>query len=392
MKKLLIVNNNMKIGGVQKSLYNLLWSITGKYDITLFLFCKTGEYVNSLPPEVRIIECTSLFRYLGISQSECRDHLRDRLMRGCLAACCKFLGFRAALRVILLSQRCLKEEYDCAISYLHNGSYHSFYGGTNEFVLKKVNAKKKIAFLHGDYRNCGSNTSYNNKTYAQFDQIAACSDGCRKAFSEVLPSLASKCITVKNCNRYDRIRILASEDPKVYEKGKTHVLVVARLSDTKAVDRAIQGAAAAIAAGFPLSLHIIGDGTQMQQLQQLATSLKIEQDVFFYGEQSNPYRYMINADLLLLTSRHEAAPLVIDEARCVGLPVLSVQTTSSEEMILQTHCGWICPNSQEGINKALLSLLNQKECIQECRDELRSTTVDNQLAVQQFLSLIEGTT
>ena len=30
MKKLLIVNNNMKIGGVQKSLCNLLWNICGE--------------------------------------------------------------------------------------------------------------------------------------------------------------------------------------------------------------------------------------------------------------------------------------------------------------------------------------------------------------------------
>ena len=37
MKKIVIVNNNMKIGGVQKSLCNLLWSLHENYDITLVL-------------------------------------------------------------------------------------------------------------------------------------------------------------------------------------------------------------------------------------------------------------------------------------------------------------------------------------------------------------------
>ena len=46
MKKLIIVNNNMKIGGVQKSLTNLLHSIHGRYDITLLLFSKNLSLIH----------------------------------------------------------------------------------------------------------------------------------------------------------------------------------------------------------------------------------------------------------------------------------------------------------------------------------------------------------
>lgn len=81
MKKLIIVNNNMKVGGVQKSLCNLLWAIDGRYDVTLYLFCKTGAYLDELPPGVRVVACSSLFRYLGVSQQDCHSW-RDRLLRG----------------------------------------------------------------------------------------------------------------------------------------------------------------------------------------------------------------------------------------------------------------------------------------------------------------------
>ena len=38
MKKLLIVNNNMQLGGVQKALISLLDEIKDQYNVTLFLF------------------------------------------------------------------------------------------------------------------------------------------------------------------------------------------------------------------------------------------------------------------------------------------------------------------------------------------------------------------
>ena len=52
MKKILFVNSDMKVGGVQKSLLNLLWEISGRYDVTLLLFSPQGAYLKQLPPDV----------------------------------------------------------------------------------------------------------------------------------------------------------------------------------------------------------------------------------------------------------------------------------------------------------------------------------------------------
>ena len=69
--KIIIVNNNMKIGGVQKSLCNLLWSIHKEYDITLCLFSRCGSYLDDIPPDVKVVESKGPFGYLGVSQNEC---------------------------------------------------------------------------------------------------------------------------------------------------------------------------------------------------------------------------------------------------------------------------------------------------------------------------------
>ena len=157
MKKILIVNNNMHIGGVQKSLVNLLNEVHMDYDITLFLFDKSGEYLSEIPKDVNVVACVSAYKYFGISQSEAKQRsIWSFFARGFLAFITKLLGRSTVVKLIDLTQRRLPNHYDVAISFLHSGNPNNFYGGCNEFVLNKVNADKKITVLHGDYTMCGN--------------------------------------------------------------------------------------------------------------------------------------------------------------------------------------------------------------------------------------------
>lgn len=380
----------MRVGGVQKSLYNLLWTIEKQYDITLLLFSKTGVYMDRLPPNVKIIECNGLFRYLGISQADCKVHIWDYVQRGFFAAVSRVFGRQAAIRLMLLGQPALPETYDCAISYLHNGRPESLYGGVQDFVLNCIKADQKVAFLHCDYRNCGANHADNNRVMEKFDKIAACSDGCRKAFESVLPHLRDRCITVRNCHRYEEIQALANVNPVDYEDNRINVVIVARLSHEKGVERAIEAIANALEKDFTVTLHIVGDGAMRDSLQALAQERGIAEYVHFYGEQSNPYRFMKNADLFLLTSYHEAAPMVIEEAHCLGLPILTVETTSSKEMVTARKCGWVCENTQEALNECLINVLSDPIALHTLADQLKRSQMDNSEALQQFARLVEG--
>ncbi len=385
MKKIIIVNNNMKVGGVQKSLYNLLWETEGKYDVTLCLFKNIGAYADMLPPSVKVIEARGLFRYFGVSQGECKGF--DALRRGFLAAFCKLFGRKKTVGLMLAGEKELPESYDCAVAFLHNGGSKSFYGGVWDYVLRRIKAERKVAFLHCDYRNCGSNNKENNADIARFDAIAACSDGCRAAFAEVLPDLADKCVTVRNCHRFDEIRALADEDPIIYSPDCFNIVTVARLSHEKGIERALKGVAEAVRRGLPVKYHIVGGGAMAQSLRMLASELGIEDSAVFYGEQSNPYRYMKNADLFLLPSYHEAAPMVIDEARCLALPVLTTRTTSSKDMVTDMGCGYVCGNSEDEIVNAICDAAKNRSEVSSLKEAMLAQEADNALAVAQFESL-----
>lgn len=390
MKKIIIVNNNMKVGGVQKSLCNLLWELekAGRYEVTLVLFSPVGEYMDRLPPSIRCIYPKSLFRYMGVSQGEM--HGMDVLKRGAMAAICRIFGRTAAMKIMLLSQPVLPETYDCAVAFLHSGRNKSFFGGVQDFVLHKIRAEKKVTLLHDDYGKCGANHQVNNRIMAQFDQIAACSDGCRGVFESLVPELAYKSVTVRNCNNIAEIRYLAEEDPVRYDEHRLNVLCAARFSPRKGIDRAIVAADEMRKLGIPVTFHILGSGIMEEELKNMVAQRGLQDHVIFYGEQGNPYRYMKNADLFLLTSFHEAAPMVIDEAYILGLPILTTRTNSSDEMVTARNCGWVCENSQEALNRALAEILQNETELKALKSRLLEKPVDNALALSQFFDLIEG--
>ena len=105
----------------------------------------------------------------------------------------------------------------------------------------------------------------------------------------------------------------------------------------------------------------------------------MEEQVFFLGEQKNPYRYMLNADYLLVPSLHEAAPMVFDEANIIGLPIISTNTTSAHEMVADNG-GIVCESFGE-IENILIEL---KKNINK-----KNKTESNNIQQKQFRILVE---
>lgn len=387
MKKILIVNNNLHIGGVQKALINLLWEIQDRYDITLLLFYRGGEYEKDLPPDIKVITPKSGYRYLGMTRQD-TVKWRDKLCRTFYAGISRSFGRKYAISLMALKQKKLGE-YDAAISYLHNSIDKGFYGGCNEFVLKHVSAKKKIAFLHCDYSLCGGNTVQNAKQYEMFDLIAACSQGCADVFRQENVTLAQKLKVVYNCYDYKNICKMADAAPVTMQSDKINIVTVARLGKEKGVERALHVIAKLGAEKEKLHYYIIGDGTQMPLLRQFMEQEKLSPYVTLCGALKNPYGYMKSADLLLIPSNSEAAPMVIGEAACLGTPILSTETSSAREMIEKTGFGWVCDNSEEAMQQRLRVLLEEPCILHKKKEQLSKLSLSNEQAVSQFSSLID---
>jgi len=93
---------------------------------------------------------------------------------------------------------------------------------------------------------------------------------------------------------------------------------------------------------------------------------------------------------LLLPSLSEAAPLVIDEAACLGTPILTTETSSAKDMVADTGFGWVCDNTVDGIAEGLHKLLQTPSLLRDKAQRLSETTFDNAEALRQFATLIDG--
>lgn len=386
MKKILIVNNNMHLGGVQRSLVSLLWAIHGLYDVTLLLFSDAGECKSELPPEIKIETVTSAYKYLGMTKYDAKS-LTDRLGRAFFAGVTRILGRKYAVGLMSLTQKRVTG-YDAVISYLHNSGEKMFYGGCNDFVLDKADAAKKIAFLHCDYSACGADTPENAKAYSRFDLIAACSKGCADSFISANPKLKDKVRVVTNCHRFDKIRENAASSAVSLSKDKINIVTVARFGKEKSVDRAVEAVARLGELKDKIHYYIIGDGKDKALVTELIERYGLSDTVTLCGELTNPYGYIRSADLMLIPSRNEAAPLVVDESFSLGTPVLSTETSSAREMISDRGLGWVCDNSVDGIRGALAELICSPELLNEKKSALEYAAFDNADAVNAFCRLV----
>ncbi len=386
MKKIIFVINNLETGGVQKSLLNLLLEIHNKYEITLLTFFGNEDFEKSLPENIKVLKTKSSFRQLGMSVKHTKGKPFMYLARAFWVMLARFFGRSLVVKLMLPFQKQIKG-YDCAISFLHEGNPKIVYGGCNDFVLKKIEAKQKIGWIHCDFGLCGADVQKSRRIYEGFDNIIACSEGARRAFLKCYPEFADKTVSVRNCNDYETIRELAGDGIE-YDAEYVNIVTVARLSSEKGIERALEAVHECITKGYKIKYHIVGSGDRENLLKNKCTELGLDDAVVFYGNKPNPYPYMKNADLFLLTSYHEAAPMVFDEAACLCVPVLATETTSTYEMLEECGYGIVCKNDQEDITAALLEVVSSREKIDEIKNRLAGASFDNREPIEKLIGVI----
>ena len=218
--------------------------------------------------------------------------------------------------------------------------------------------------------------------------VAACSDGCRNVFVNALPHLADKTVTVRNCHDFAGIRKLAENSEISMDPNFISIVTVARLSSEKGVGRAVEAVSMLGDEKSRLRYYIVGDGSRRDEIKESITEKGLSETVILCGATSDPYGYMRAADVLLIPSYEEAAPMVIDEAASLGTPVLSTRTSSADDMIVKRDLGWVCENSAQGITQLLKELINSPTDFINKRESLRSKTFNNNEAIKQFNDMI----
>lgn len=318
MKRILIVNNNMHIGGIQKSLLHLLSALTQfrstEYEIDLLLFAKRGDLLCEIPKQVSVLEGNFYTKIMGLTQAEAKEEgVLTCLNRSFWTVITRLFTTRVSFG-ILSGMQPIKKTYDAAISFMQPGTERVFYGGCPEYVLRAVRAKKKICFIHCDFMHYGGNTSDHRALLARFDMFAAVSDSVKARLIEAAPELSGKVKNVHNCCAASKIRAAAEEYTADTAPDRINLFTAARLHDEKGILRMLPILWRIKRAGIAFVWRIAGDGPDKNEILKRVTQYGLFGEVVLLGNLKNPYPYFKAADIVLVPSYHEAAPMVFDEA------------------------------------------------------------------------------
>lgn len=118
-----------------------------------------------------------------------------------------------------------------------------------------------------------------------------------------------------------------------------YIITVSTLTLRKRVERSIRAFFEIKREHPEYKLIILGDGELYSKHLEDVIKLGLESDVLFLGFQKNPYFFISNAKLLMLTSDSEGLPTVLIESLILGVPVISTDCPTGPAEILQ---GWGC--------------------------------------------------
>jgi phosphatidylinositol alpha-1,6-mannosyltransferase len=161
---------------------------------------------------------------------------------------------------------------------------------------------------------------------------------------------------------------LAGIEPRTTPTGEAVVLTVSRLEQNdreKGVDRLIEAFPAVLKRVPGATLRIVGDGTDRERLEQLVTSLALQERVRFLGavDDTALKRAYASSDVFALPSLQEGFGIVYLEAMAHGLPCVIASDTAPAEVVEVGVTGLaIDHHSAEELADAIATLLTDQEC------------------------------
>ena len=329
MKKFAVFQYDMGMGGIQKSLRNLLMNLDyTELSVDLYLFSRENFWdsdpaAENLFPEavtVRYIRPGSeILKYIPF------DEALSRLAPGITAA------FPEGVY------------YDCAIDFnsyqpeCAAGAILAPAARRGEWVHNDIEIKLKNEWkyrvLHFFFKG----------KFKYFDGFVCVSQGITGPFLRSNRKYMNGDAAVSVIQNYidtEEIEIKKNEPEQGEElllNGAFFNLVtIGRLCHQKGYDIMLQELRKAIELRGPLTeadpkkypplrLTLIGDGPDRKKLEKQAAALGLlkpgEETVCFAGKRNNPFCIMNRADAFISTARYEGQAMNIMEARAVGLPL-----------------------------------------------------------------------
>ena len=327
----------------------------------------TLDIVNNLDPEEYDITVQT-FWYGGHCQSLVNSNVQvipfffKRYVRGIIRLI-EYLPPKMLYRLFVHGK------YDVEIAASDGGAAKVISGSTN----KKA---RKICWVHMDVIERGSqlkefkSTETAKPIYEKFDLIAPVSQACAEKFKRKFGNDYPYTV-VRNPLPVSEILCKSNEPLELPKQSGISIVCIGRLVEQKGFDRLLEVCKRLLNEGIDnYKVYIVGDGPQRGNLERIIARDSLAPYVELVGYQTNPYTYLKQADVFLLSSRDEAYPLVLGESLIVGTPVVATVCSGVSEWLESGKYGMIVDNSVDGIYQGMAAILRNPELINQYRTRI----------------------
>lgn len=368
MKRIIFVVDNLEIGGVEKSLVTLLSNLNKKnYKIDVLPLYSYGIYkakieklgVMVLPIPKCKYDSNLIFKSFKVEILKDIKNFKLNRILDILKLCKKSktnkivnkMCFSDKVRCSVIKEySTITDEYDIAISYIDR--YYSYY------VMDKINAKKKIMWIHSDYDAMKNSITNYNDIYSNFNKIICVSEKARLSFLKKFPCLNDKTITINNMIDIDTIDNTSKASLK---NDGVKIISVGRLSKEKRYMELVKlFAEVKKRITTNATLYIIGDGPEKRKIKKLIEKQGLNNNVVLLGKKENPYGYMKSSDIYVQPSVKEGFCLSVYEALYLNKYVIAYNFADTQKIIKNGINGCICNNDYEFIEGIVNAINNIK--------------------------------
>lgn len=384
-KKILFILNGLGKGGIVSSFSSLYDSIREDYDIKVLVL--STNKTDNCPFGDDIISDNLLTSYnYPINTLNQKQKLLKLLLSPYRRIYAK-IGVRLP-NLILNNVVCRlqkKYKFDIVVGYSE---------GLPTLVASKFKVKKKISWIHCDYKRYYDTVCIKNDElgiYENIDIINCVSKYTQDSFVKIYPSLEGKVQFIYNLYDVGRIKKLSLEaiDDKRFKTDLFTIVSVGRVDPVKRFSEIPQIAAQLKKNGLKFRWYILGPETRHKEdllLKERILKYGVDDVVLWLGNKPNPYSYMAASNLYVCLSSSEACPMVFIEAKILGLPIVTTDFGSAYEFIHDGE-GYIfnIKDLPHEIERLVLNPLQMNQL----KEHLNKTNYNNEKSIAQLETLFK---
>lgn len=388
-KRILIVNDEMVVGGVARVLNNLLSTLVKatNYEIDLLVLHKHGQMLDGVPQEVNVLEGSSFFSVIDLPLSQL---IKSRNLRLII----RKLYLISLMKTGFISHKIKRERKKMKLA-----SYDveiAFKEGFCTIFVANGNSRKKVNWVHLDYKVQNYSANYMpllKKTLNLIDEQVAVSKVAANSYQEVF-ELESSVKVIHNIIQEELIKQkygveINETKSKFFKQDLLTFISVGRLVDQKGYDRLLDIHHRLINEGLLHNIMIIGNGEDEKSLQQKIRDYQVEDTFKLIGYRENPFPYFKLSDCFLLPSRYEGLPTVVFESLLCETPVLATKVAGIEEQLKNHEYGIVVENNENSFYEGMKKLIKHPEQLIVMKTHLKTYHYHNDLIIEQIKEIVE---